>query len=216
MNLRQYVKYLGERFPADSQEPTVIVQQLACLAARNLANKGRLPASCGKPTDVDMDIVQSGILAGLEHLRKYDGEIGTLRAFLYKTIAGTMQNYAWKRENRITDGIWDLTQTAIVHTEVQPQIEVDSARKQEYLIEEATPETIAIEAEASTPRERLDVALEGISSEDKGMLIKSAQIGANLALRSLWAAELGISYLHLANKLSRARKRARDWALAIH
>jgi hypothetical protein len=209
LKVKDYVQKLEANYPADSDIPTVIVQQLACLAAYRLAAKGQLPASCGKGEGIDMDVIHAGILIGLERLRLYDGSIGTLRAFLYRTIAGTIQNYAWKRENRVTDGLWAFPDK-VYTSEVDDHDEELGGRKEQKLIDEKTPETILLDAERSQ-YQPLREAFAYLGKEDSLLLLKAAQIG----VRAL-ALELKANPGSLATKLARLRKKAREWALAVH
>lgn len=106
MRLKEYLKILQKLYPADSDDPAVIVQQLACLAGARLSNKKLLPTSCGVGNNLDMDVINAGIVSGLEKLHRFDGDMGTLRAFLYPNIAGAIQHYAWKTQNRVSHAEW--------------------------------------------------------------------------------------------------------------
>src|SRR5450631_1048666 len=95
MVFKQYLAFVSKHIPADSDKPTDIVQSLACLIAARLSGGGKLPVACGVGDSLDMDIVNAGILAGLEKISTYDPSKGTMRQFLYPSIAGAMQGYAW-------------------------------------------------------------------------------------------------------------------------
>lgn len=232
MKLKEYVKQLDKLYPSDCEVPSVIVQQLACLAAINLAAKGRLPASCGRGADIDMDIVNAGILAGLEKIKVHDGTLGTLRAFLYKTIAGTIQNYAWARENRVEDNHnTDITKLMIYDSVPRTGMGEQSADNPEdkerpsdfrskvgddYLITDETPESILSaeeESESNPTQEAFREVKAFLGKEDTALLLKSAQIGYDAAKRIEWASSLGLTSASLNTRLARIRKRARDWAL---
>lgn len=232
LKLKDYIKSLS-KYPTDSEEPGIIVQQLAVLAAVRAADKGRLPASCGKGKSLDMDIVQAGILAGLERVHQYDGTLGhDMRAFLYKTIAGTIQDYAWKRENRITDGRWKFPELVLDSVPyflgeggsgfMDAEAEGDHGKKktaEDVLLEEVTPLAI-IEAEeeedgAKTAVRRLRKVLGSVGEEGKAMLIRDSQIGRNRLLREQWAREIGITPAALHMRLVRLRQKAREWALTL-
>lgn len=213
MNIKAYMKYLAATFPADSEDPTVIVQQLAVLAAINLAAKGRLPGAIGRGEDIDLDVVHAGIVAGLEKIKQYDGTIGTMRAFLYKTIAGTIQNYAWKRENRVTDGSWDNVLT-LDSTPSAPAD--DTVAEDEVIVEGNDAEAIMLSEEREEAHaEGLRLAFAHLGEEGGEMLLKDSQIGYNAAARREWAESLGISIGALNMRLVRLRHQAREWALTL-
>lgn len=214
MKLKAYAAKLADQFPADSTDPTVIVQQLACLAAVNLASKGKLPAAVGRGKDIDMDVVQAGILAGLEKIKLYDGTLGTLRAFLYKTIAGTIQNYAWARENRVQDNHnTDLSKILIVEP---PTDEEEETFKHQPLVDPSTPLSIAMDMEEQTAQEALGEVLSCLNEGEKALLMKDAAMGYNAPERQKWADSMGITVASLRMRLFRLRERAREWYLSNH
>lgn len=220
MNIKEYIKKLASDYPADSDDPTVIVQQLACLAGMRLSEQGKIPAACGVGDRLDMDIIQAGILAGLERVRHYDGTIGTMRAFLYKTIAGTMQNYAWKRENRVTDGIWEFPEKVFDSESQMPPCEEGTDKgmgmpKAQVLIEDSTPETILEREQDTTSADQLTGLTDLLGREAIGLLLKDASLGYNATARHKWAAEIGVSIGALNMRLVRLRQKAREWALNV-
>lgn len=223
MKLKQYLAYVSTHIPADSETPTDIVQSLSCLIASRLAAHGRLPASCGQGEDLDMDIVQAGILVGLERLQDHKAELGTLKQYLYPHIAGAMQSYAWERENRVGESrpnTSPITFSAYETTEDSPiqngELTTDN-RDHTLLIDEQSPETTMIaEEEAMDANRAIRAAATGLGKESMDMLLRDAKIGYNSAARQVWADELGVSLGALYTKLARLRRDARDWALLIH
>lgn len=206
MKLKEYMTYVEKHIPADSEKPTDVVQMLACLIGNRLGN--RVPAACGTGINLDMDIVQAGILAGLERIKAHDPSQGTMRQFLYPTIAGAMQSYAWERENRVADS--------------RPQewpyildIDEDFDAEEPNLIDQsANPETQMIrEEEAVQQVKSIRAAVKGLGQEATAMLIRDAQIGYDPAKRQAWADEIGVTVGALSMRLSRLRKQAREWAL---
>jgi hypothetical protein len=210
MRFKQYMEYVAKHIPADSEKPSDVVQALACLIATRLSNSGKLPIACGKGNDLDMDIVQAGLLAGLEKLSKYDASKGTLKQFLYADMAGIMLNYAWERENRVSDSRpkdWpDVCGVDYGAEEIMPAQLVDTRSTEAQMI---------AEEDSQTAREAISAAIDNMSAEDIGMLMRDAKIGYNAALRQAWAAEIGVTVGALSMKLSRLRKRAREWALTV-
>jgi hypothetical protein len=226
MRFKQYLEYVSKRIPADSDKPTDIVQMLACLIAQRLSTGGRLPVSCGSGNNLDMDIVQAGILAGLEKIADYDSKLGTMRQFLYPTIAGVMANYAWERENRVGDcrpkaglppyqSVYD---DGTLANSVDGSNEGSTGREllPTALIENSTPESLMEAEEASKDAlAGVRAAVGGLGSEGMGMLLRDAQIGYNAAKRQEWASEIGVSVGALSMRLARLRRDARDWALTV-
>lgn len=210
MMLKQYITHLLKNVPADSEKPGDIVQLLACLIGTRLSNSGKLPQACGVGEGLDMDIINAGIEAGLAKVKDYDPAQGTMRQFLYPSIAGTMQMYAWERENRVADSRpreWPLASS--------PE-EADGERLNDALIDYRTPETEMIEEEEAITRGKgIRAAVAGLGTEDMAMLLRDAQIGYNAAKRQAWAAEIGVSVGALSMRLSRLRRAAREWALTV-
>src|SRR5271154_6481852 len=114
MKLKTYAKWVVKNIPENTDKPEEIIQQLAVMLGIRLSIAGKFPAACGKGLDLDMDIVQAGITRGLLVLRMgltpRNGV--TWGARLYKPIWGAMQEWAWKRENRVLDSNhpsdWDI------------------------------------------------------------------------------------------------------------
>lgn len=201
-----------------------MVQSLACLIASRLSVSGKLPIACGMGDNLDMDIVQAGILAGLEKIASYDSALGTMRQYLYPTIAGAMQGYAWERENRVADSrpdVWPEVLSIQDGDSWPPQggggEYSDQPKAQDAaLITSATPETALMEEEdAKTAYKAITAAIAGLGTDDVALLLRDAQIGYNAAKRQQWADELGISLGALSMRLSRLRKAAREWALNV-
>lgn len=223
MKFKQYMEYVSVHVPADSDKPTDIVQALACLLASRLSVGGRLPASCGIGDDLDMDIVQAGLLAGLEKIADYRPELGTsMRQFLYPTMAGAMSNYAWERENRVSDSrpsVGLATQDITSSYETGSSEEGDVRAREllpDALIEPQTPESMLMAGDAAeTAHAGVRAAIAGIGKEATALLLRDAQIGYNAAARAAWAAEIGVSVGALSVRLSRLRRDARDWALTV-
>lgn len=222
MILKDYLKHCCLYIPIDSEEPADIVQMLACLIGSRLSTLGKLPVSCGVGEQLDMDIVQAGILAGLEKVSEYDASQGTsLRQFLYPIIAGNMRNYAWERENRVSDSRPADLPVTLPIDEGKDDIDTfdDNGQAIEaitVLIDPATPETVVEKEQASSASyQAIRAAVKGLGSEDMGMLLRDAQIGYNRAKRLAWAEEIGVSLGALQVKLSRLRRDAREWALTV-
>lgn len=228
MKFKQYLEYVSTHVPADSEKPTDIVQALACLIATRLSVGGKLPIACGSGNDLDMDIVQAGLLAGLAKLREHKPELGTMRQFLYPTMAGAMANYAWERENRVADSRPAVPPQSVSFSEHHDsekdvaEFTEDSkentrtALVERALIEPNTPETLMEEEEEAQRRRRaVKTAIKGLGQEATLMLMRDAQIGYNAAKRAEWAAEIGVSVGALSVRLSRLRRDARDWALTV-
>jgi hypothetical protein len=212
MVFKQYLAFVSKHIPADSDKPTDIVQSLACLIAARLSGGGKLPVACGVGDSLDMDIVNAGILAGLEKISEYDSKKGTMRQFLYPTIAGAMQGYAWERENRVSDSRVE-TWPSIVPMDGS---EAEDAETEPALIDNHTPESDMIDLEnAKTAYKGITAAVAGLGTEDMAMLLRDAQIGYNAVLRAEWAREIGVSVGALSMRLSRLRREARDWALTV-
>lgn len=226
MILKDYLKWVSSHVPADSEKPTDIVQSLACLIGSRLSGSGKLPVSCGVGDRLDMDIVQAGILAGLEKIATYDGTLGSMRQYLYPTIAGAMQGYAWERENRVADSRpveWPEC-VNLSEGETWPPQGADNAEYSDQsgheveagLVTSATPQSLIEDEEASqTALAGIRAAVAGLGTEDMGLLLKDAQIGYNAAERLAWAREKGITLGALSMRLSRLRKTAREWALTV-
>lgn len=222
MILKDYLKYCSAHIAADSERPTDIVQMLACLVGSRLSSLGKLPVSCGIGDQLDMDVVQAGILAGLEKARDFDATLGTsLRQYLYPIIAGNMRNYAWERENRVSDSRPVSLPTALSIEEGEDDNDtmdnnVEQIEGIAVLIDPNSPETVVNEEEASqSSYKAIRAAVKGLGSEDMAMLLKDAQIGYNRAKRLAWAQEIGVSLGALQVKLSRLRRDAREWALTV-
>ena len=209
MKFKQYMDYVAKHIPADSDKPGDIVQALACLIATRLSASGKLPIACGQGKDLDMDIVQAGLLAGLEKAPKHDPSKGTMRQFLYTDIAGAMMNYAWERENRVGDSRpkdWPCT----------IPIDDDSENMHDALVDTRTTEAQMIADEnAIIARDAISAAIDNMPAEDMALLLRDAKIGYNAAERQKWANEIGVTVGALSMKLSRLRKRAREWALTV-
>lgn len=221
MRFKQYLEYVSAHVPADSDKPTDIVQALACLIARRLSVNGKLPAACGTGDDLDMDIVQAGLEAGLAKMSDYDPILGTtLRQFLYPTIAGAMSNYAWERENRISDS---RPGEGLAAQDIASSYETGSSDEgtprellPDALVDMRTPETEALDEEARGETYKgIRAAVRGLGSEATQMLLRDAAVGYDAAKRSAWAAEIGVSVGALSVRLCRLRRDARDWALTI-
>lgn len=213
MKFKQYLQYVAVHVPADSERPTDIVQSLSCLIAERLSTTGKLPVSCGVGDELDMDIVQAGLLAGLERIKAYDAALGTMRQFLYPTIAGAMRDYAWERENRVSDSRPDEAPQAVAFTDKDEE----DAATEPALVNESTPETMMIAEQAGTAAlERITAAVGSLGTDGAAMLLRDAQIGYDAAKRLEWAAEIGVSLGALNVRLSRLRRDARDWALNVH
>jgi len=212
MRFKQYLEYVSAHVPADSEKPTDIVQMLACLIAERLSTTGKLPASCGAGNDLDMDIVQAGILAGLEKIADFDSKLGTMRQFLYPTIVGAMRSYAWERENRVSDSRLDAGLPEVDYA----YAESEDKPLPEQLIEETTPET-QLEGEESgqAALAAISGAMGALGTEGAAMLLRDAHIGRNAELRQAWADEIGVSIGALHMRLSRLRRDARDWGLTL-
>lgn len=214
MILKEYMKYVSKHIPADSDKPTDIVQMLSCLIASRLGTSGKLPASCGYGDGLDMDIVQASILAGLERIADYDSTKGTMRQFLYPSIAGAMQVYAWERENRIADARprdWPV----IIPFEDDPTAESPEPME-DALVDGRTPESEMIaEEDARTAYKVISATVAALGTDDMALLLRDAQIGYNAALRLEWAREIGVSIGALNMRLSRLRRAAREWALSV-
>lgn len=213
MQLKEYLRTLELRLDADSDDPATMVQQLACLAGIRLSNKGSLPASCGRGPNLDMDVVQAGILAGLEKIRKYDGVTGNIRAFLYPGIAGEIHDYAWKRENRVTDGLWnDIYEVYAADSYEQPgDDEIAPPRMPSNMVvqsfEDMYTEAEGIRDKTNTRAKRLAIVYKSISTEEKEIFETAAIMGNNKRLRGNWADSLGMSYEKLREKIRRTRKK---------
>src|ERR1700761_8405147 len=63
MILKEYLGILEKLYSPETDDPTAIVQLLAALAGAKLSREGKLPKSCGVGDNLDMDIVNAGILA---------------------------------------------------------------------------------------------------------------------------------------------------------
>lgn len=220
MRLKEFIRIL-ERYPEDSEDPQVIVQQLAVLAAVRAADKGQLPVSCGKGDTLDMDIIHAGILAGLERIHKFDGTIGDMRAFLYKTIDGTIRNYAWARENRIEDNHnTDISKVLVLEAAEPIGMGEDVAERNvgTVILRDASSPDLELEKEQEpipkTAAKALGEVFAYLGEEATALLQKDAQIGRNAIKRREWADSLGLTVMGLATKLSRLRVRARVWALS--
>lgn len=223
MKFKQYLKWVSEHIPPESDSPTDIVQSVTCLIASRLSILGRLPIACGYGDNLDMDIVQAGLLAGLEKIGDYDRTLGTsMRQFLYPTIAGAMQSYAWERENRIGDSrprIWPEIMDAEDSGWIgDPSNDVDDETPvgplEERLIDSDSPESLMVqEEESKTALAAIGAAVAGLGTDDMALLLKDAQIGYNAAKRQAWADEIGVTLGALSMRLSRLRKVAREIAL---
>lgn len=214
MKLKEYLKYVAKNIPADSEKPTDIVQALSCLIASRLAVSGKLPVSCGHGDGLDMDIVQAGILAGLEKIADYDSTQGTMRQFLYPSIAGTMQAYAWERENRIADSRSKEWPT-IVSFEDNPEGDSNTPLESGLVDTRTTESDMIDEEDAKTAHKVIAATVAALGTDDMALLLRDAQIGYNAALRLAWAQEIGVSIGALNMRLSRLRKAAREWALSV-
>lgn len=216
---KQYLEFVSDHIPADSEKPSDIVQALACLIAQRISTTGRLPASCGVGNDLDMDVVNAGILAGLERISAHDSELGTMRQFLYPTMAGAMVNYAWERENRVNDGRPREGLPTLLMSSYEAGIGTDDSPPKslpDALIDYQTPETsMMAEQDAETATAGLRAAIVGLGREATAMLLRDAQIGYDAAKRASWAAEIGVSVGALSVRLSRLRRDARDWAMTV-
>lgn len=212
MMFKQYIAWVSQHIPPDSERPTDMVQSLACLIASRLSEGGKLPIACGSGDSLDMDIVQAGIIAGLEKIDTYDSTLGTMRQYLYPSIAGAMQTYAWERENRVSDARPDVWPEIVMLHDSSPQ--EDDTPIEAALMDQTTPESSMIEEEeAKTAYKAITAAVSGLGTSDMAMLLKDAQIGYNAVLRQQWADEIGVSLGALYVRLSRLRRNARDWAL---
>lgn len=228
MKLKQYVQWLAKHVPTDSESPTDIIQQLAALLGMRLSLANKLPNTCGIGDTLDMDIVQEGILKGLERLNAFDEAKGNLKQFLYLPMMGRMIDYAWERENRVGDcrpraaplihGLSAKTDdTDGEDWEGEGDVmEFDKALVEPALVTSTTPET-TMEADEEGTR-RLDT-VRGVASYlgpvDMAMLLRDAQIGYSAIKRLAWAEELGVSLGALQTKLARLRRDARDWAMSV-
>lgn len=235
MKFKQYADYICKSIKPDSENPFDIVQSLAVLIAERLSMGGKLPLSCGKGKDLDMDIVQAGLLAGLERLHAFDGTLGTLRQFLYPTMAGAMQSYAWERENRVGPSRPDEWPQIISFFERQDSVNIHDHRSdraaltedrdsrvafggviESALLDHNTPETLLEDEQAAIASlETIRAAISYLGTDSAAMLLKDSKIGYNAAKRREWADELGISIPALTMRLSRLRKAAREWALSL-
>lgn len=217
MRLKEYLKILQKLYSTNTDEPTAVVQQLACLAGVRLSNKGMLPVSCGKGGNLDMDIINAGILVGLEKLRRYDGELGVnIRAYLYPSIAGEIRHYAWKRENRVTHGEWNSSIHEVYPSEIfeghlPPDNEEIPNIINEYPeafavdgAEEATIQTNTVEED----NHRLGRKLALLPTEDRRLLLKYGRLGkSNGTGRRMMAEELGITVPALRMRLQRIKEK---------
>lgn len=207
MMFKQYAAWVMSHVKADSEKPTDIVQALACLIATRLSTGGKLPVACGQGDTLDMDVVQAGILAGLEKIAEHDSTKGTIQQFLYPTIAGAMRDFAWQRENRVSDsrgGDWPIV------------VDTDEAHLESAMVTTDTPESILEANEAAqTTYNGITAAIAGMPPEDMALLMKDAQIGYNAVERRKWADEIGVTVGTLSMRLSRLRKTARDWAMNV-
>ncbi len=211
MILKEYLAWVSKHVPADSEKPTDMVQSLACLIASRLSTGGKLPVACGQGDQLDMDVVQAGIIAGLEKIAGYDASLGSMRQYLYPTIAGAMQTYAWERENRVADSRSNEWPDILCLNDDSSETEQSEPQA---LIDTRSPETAMIEEEdAKSAYKAITAAVAGLGTTDMGMLLKDAQIGYNAAKRQQWADEIGVTVGALSMRLSRLRKLAREWAL---
>lgn len=231
MMFKHYLAHVSKRVLPDSENPTDIVQMLACLIGSRLSQSGRLPLACGRGDNLDLDIVQAGIVAGLERIGEYDSAQGTMRQFLYPTMAGAMANYAWERENRVSDSrpITAPTITSFIEraTEADAGYREEEEREERAggeqrslierdLVDPNTPETLLeAEQDARTAYAGVRAAIAGLGREATAMLLRDAQIGYNAAARAAWAAEIGVTPGALSVRLSRLRRDARDWACTV-
>lgn len=221
MKFKRYLRYVAAHIPTDSEKPTDIVQMLACLIASRLSRTNKLPVSCGRGNELDMDIVQAGILAGLQRLEAFDSTKGTLKQYLYQRMAGEMFNYAWKRENRVADALPDeLPSVFSFYDEGEDPKLLDEEGDEEalpaQLLSHTTPETEMAELDAAKEQyEALQTAIGGLGKEGTAMLLRDVQIGYNAAARQAWADEIGVSVGALSMRLARLRRDARDWALTV-
>lgn len=213
MQLKEYLRTLELRLDADSDDPATMVQQLACLAGIRLSNKGSLPASCGRGPNLDMDVVQAGILAGLEKIRKYDGVTGNIRAYLYPRIAGEIQNYAWKRENRVADGIWsDIYEVYAADSYEQPGDEDAAPHRMPSNMMVPSFEEMYVEAErikekVNTKEKLISLVFKSLSKEEQEIFQTAAVMGNNKPLRLAWGEQLGLSPSGLKRKISYVREK---------
>jgi len=212
MKFKQYMDYVSKHVPPKSDKPSDIVQSLTCLIAARLSASNKLPIACGKGKDLDMDIVQAGLVAGLAKAPRHDASKGTLQQFLYSDIAGAMLNYAWERENRVSDSRprdWPEVMGSDYGS-------TDNDEMPRQLVDDQNAESAMIaEEDRETAREAISAAIDNMSAEDIDMLMRDAKIGYNAALRQAWAAEIGVTIGALSMKLSRLRRRAREWALTV-
>lgn len=222
MKFKQYLTWVEKNIRPDSDNPEEIVQLLACLIAVRLSTNGKLPVACGRGNELDQDIVQAGIVAGLEKIRAYDSAQGSMRQYLYPTIAGAMRTYAWERENRVGDSRpQNWPDVCGIHNDENPQGPLDADGEESPLNEAAllsadTPESLMIaEEDAKTSYKAIRAAIAHLGTDDAALLLKDAQIGYNAAKRREWALELGISTGTLAMRLARIRRRAQEFVLTI-
>lgn len=222
MKFKQYLTWVEKNIRPDSDNPEEIVQLLACLIAVRLSTNGKLPVACGRGNELDQDIVQAGILAGLEKISTYDKTLGSMRQYLYPTIAGAMRTYAWERENRVGDSRpQEWPDVCGIHDDENPQGPLDADGEETPLNEMAllsadTPESLMIaEEDAKTSYKAIRAAIAYLGTDDTAMLLKDAQIGYNAAKRQEWAREIGVSTGALAMRLARIRRRAQEFALTI-
>lgn len=218
MRLKQYLKILEKMYPTDSDDPTVIVQQLACLAGIRLSHKGGLPKACGRGLDLDMDIINEGVVTGLEKLRRYDGEMGSIRAYLYPSIAGAMRHYAWKRENRVTHGEWEKSIHEVYPAEMfegyflenedgETLIAPIAGEPDVMLVDGIEDETIQTET-VTEDNQRLGLRLAALATEDRRLLLRYGRLGkSNGTGRTAMAEEMGINVPALRMRVQRIKEK---------
>lgn len=235
MILKQYIRQIEANIKPDTNHPKEVVQLLACLIGDRLSRGGKLPVSCGSGEHLDMDIINEGIFKGLEMLSKFDATQGSLRQFLYPSMAGAMRNYAWERENRVGDmRSNDLPKAVSFFEKASPQDSDHYSDGKDIPEEEIMPQhgdmdlldgrlvdpqtaSSPMEAEEEEARraEVLGSTIRHLGRESMGMLLRDAQIGYNSAERQKWADSLGVSVGALSVKLSRLRRDAREWAMNV-
>lgn len=240
MYLKDYIDQIQANIKPNTVHPKEVVQLLACLIGERLSRTGKLPMACGVGGYLDMDIVNEGIIIGLEKLSEFDATKGSLKQFLYPNMAGAMRDYAWKRENRVGESLPDEQPTAVsfyekdVPFEPNKRGETQEAEDRDglpggmaedgsknmmvdaRLIEEDSPESLLQrEQDEETRSSVLGATLRHLGKEAVAMLRRDAAIGYNAAARQAWAEEIGVSVGALSVRLSRLRRGARDWALTL-
>lgn len=218
-----YADHVSKTIDPDTEEPAEVVQLVAVRIGMKLSCEGKLPVSCGTGLDLDLDIVNEGILAGLEQLSSYNPKKGTLRQFLWKSMAGAMYDHAWERES--VTGFLDrkrlphdvsLSEALEGKLDEEPDEDAEEkcatvARAEQFYpsIEDQLIEEEESRRSKSYVESRKE-ALKQLSARDRALLMKSARIGSDKAKRDAWATELGISYQSLAVAIARARKKLKE------